>query len=147
MKNLQFGYLLVCLVTFLCVEYSSAQNLVYKNYSIKDGLASTVVYYVAQDNKGFVWFGTDQGLCRFDGTNFKTFTTQDGLPDNEVLFIRVDSQDRVWMICYNSRPCFIYNGVIHTTHNDSMLSRIGGADNLFRDIGIDKEGKVWILGS
>ena len=34
-----------------------------------------------------MWFATENGLSRFDGKNFKTFTTKDGLPDNEILKI------------------------------------------------------------
>ena len=47
------------------------------NYSIKDGLPSNETYDVFHDSKGFVWFGTDNGVVRYNGKEFKTFTTLD----------------------------------------------------------------------
>ncbi|MDB5281759.1 MAG: putative signal transduction histidine kinase [Bacteroidota bacterium] len=126
---------------------SAAQTRVYKNYSVKDGLAGSTVYYTFQDKKGFMWFGTDQGLCRFDGTNFKNYTTRDGLPDNEVFRVTEDSMGRLWMICYNSRPCFMYHGVMHNTDNDNLLKKMSSETGLFKYLFVDREGRVWILGS
>jgi ligand-binding sensor domain-containing protein len=51
------------------------------------------VFCAAQDKEGFMWFGTESGLSRFDGVHFKNFTTEDGLPDNEIIGIFCDSKD------------------------------------------------------
>ena len=58
--------------------------------STKDGLSCKDVYCVVQDQLGFIWFGTKMGLNRYDGKNFKVFTTQDGLASNIVANIFVD---------------------------------------------------------
>ena len=50
-----------------------------------DGLPSNTVYGMLQDRDGYLWFGTDAGLARYDGTSFRSWTTSDGLSDNEVL--------------------------------------------------------------
>src|SRR5689334_4195566 len=97
------------LILSIVVAFDSvSQTRIFKNYGVKDGLASSTVYSAFQDSKGFIWFATDQGVSRFDGTNFKTFTTADGLPDNEVFQMTEDSIGRLWMVCYNSRPCFMF---------------------------------------
>src|SRR5882724_10352850 len=75
----------------------SAQEYSYIHYDAKDGLAGSTVYCMVQDKDGFMWFGTETGLSRFDGTHFRTYTTADGLPDNEILKLFVDSRNRVWI--------------------------------------------------
>ena len=56
------------------------------------------MYDATQDKEGFMWFATENGLSRFDGKNFKTFTTKDGLPDNEILKLFLDSKGRLWIM-------------------------------------------------
>ena len=40
----------------------------YRNITMNDGLTSNAVRNIVQDKYGFIWFGTDNGLCRYDGT-------------------------------------------------------------------------------
>jgi len=48
----------------------AAQNLYFQSYSAKDGLSQNSVYSATETNDGFMWFGTQDGLNRFDGRNF-----------------------------------------------------------------------------
>ena len=85
-------------------------TLNYVNYSIKDGLPSNETYDVFQDSKGFIWIGTDNGVVKYDGTTFQTFTTLDGLTDNTIFKIKEDHQGRIWFMTYNKMLCFYQNG-------------------------------------
>ena len=86
---LRFIYILV----FFSTGYSSlAQEYNYQHYDLSNGLSGLTVYSAVQDKNGYMWFGTETGLSRFDGSKFKNFTTSDGLPDNEVLKLYVDSK-------------------------------------------------------
>lgn len=98
-----------------CQEYS------YKHYEIKDGLVGNNVYEVAEDKDGFLWFATETGVSRFDGSNFKSFTTAEGLPDNEVLGLFVDSKGRVWIMPFKNALCYFYKGQIYNAGNDSTI--------------------------
>jgi ligand-binding sensor domain-containing protein/signal transduction histidine kinase len=91
--------------------YAQERNRLH--WGVDDGLASSTVYCAIQDRQGFMWFGTDQGLCRFDGTNFKTYTVSEGLTDNDVLWLSEDIKGRIWIICFNVAVCYIENGVLH----------------------------------
>ncbi len=48
-------------------------------------------YKVIQDQNGYMWFCTDKGIARYNGYEFKTFTTADGLPSNEIWDAMEDS--------------------------------------------------------
>src|SRR4051812_47095116 len=84
-------------IALLCIHYSYAQEYSYTQYNIKEGLAGSTVYCSVQDKDGFMWFGTETGLSRFDGTSFKNYTTADGLTDNEILKMFCDSKGRLWL--------------------------------------------------
>lgn len=75
MKN-AILYLLTLLfhINLLC-----GQDFYFKHYKVEDGLSHNTVISSLQDKKGFLWFGTKNGLNRFDGYNFKLFQND---PDN-----------------------------------------------------------------
>lgn len=110
---------------YYCTATAFPQNLSYINYNTKDGLAGSTVYDMCQDPDGFMWFATENGLSRFDGTHFQNFTVQDGLPDNEVLKVFADSRNRVWIGTFSKQICYYYNGQIHNSSNDSLVRKIG----------------------
>lgn len=76
------------------------------NFTTKDGLPSNEVYCVFQDSKGFIWVGTDRGVARFDGYEFKVFTAEDGLTDNVVFGIAEDSSGNIWFTTSNLTLCY-----------------------------------------
>jgi len=103
---------------------SHAQEYNYIHYDVKDGLAGSTVYDECQDKDGFIWFATEAGISRFDGTHFKNFTTADGLPETEVIKLFADSKGRIWMAPFKNSICYYYNGKIHNQQNDSVLKKI-----------------------
>ncbi len=61
---------------YVCAGYcSTAQTLIprFENLGVNEGLPHSSVYSITQDKKGFMWFGTADGLCRYDGSILKTF--------------------------------------------------------------------------
>ena len=61
------------IVLLLTVSTASGQSYYFKHYQVENGLSNNTVYCSIQDNKGFLWFGTKEGLNRFDGYRFKLF--------------------------------------------------------------------------
>ncbi len=116
--------LLFFLVAISTNLFSQDISYTLKNYSLKDGLAGDNVYCATQDNEGFIWFGTETGLSRFDGSHFKNYTVADGLPDNEIINIFTDSKGRVWLVPFRKSLCYIYKRKIYNSSNDSALGKI-----------------------
>jgi ligand-binding sensor domain-containing protein/serine phosphatase RsbU (regulator of sigma subunit) len=74
-----------------------AQNFSFNEYGIEDGMAQNFIYSMDQDAKGYLWIGTGEGLCRYDGQNFKTFTTKDGLAEDVVTSTFIGSDNVLWI--------------------------------------------------
>ena len=94
-------FLLLCVISCKCLAQSNQDERI-NTYTIekqfistKDGLASREVYCVAQDQNGFIWFGTKFGLNRYDGKNIILFTTKDGLSSNIISNLFVDGENRL----------------------------------------------------
>jgi two-component sensor histidine kinase len=131
--------LLLSIVAF----HSYSQDYSFIRYDTRDGLAGSVVYDAIQDKEGFMWFATENGLSRFDGKNFKTFTTKDGLPDNEILKLFVDSKGRVWIMPFRPSVCYYYKGKIYNKDNDSLVSKISLLSHAL-DMAEDRSGNLFI---
>ena len=80
------GKTFIFLIWF-CVTQIYSQKPSYFHYTSSDGLASSTIYDILQDNDGFMWFATANGLSKFDGTRFKNFQTKDGLNSNSIISI------------------------------------------------------------
>lgn len=69
---------------------------VWKNYRAEDGLASNEVRSLAISEDNIGWFGTDQGISRFDGTFWTTYTITNGLNSNSIVDVTIDPDGTVW---------------------------------------------------
>ena len=107
-------------------------------YTTADGLVNNVVYSVAIDQDGNKWFGTRDGISRFDGTNWSTFTTEQGLADNRVYDIAIDSMGNKWF--GTAQGLSKFDGNSWTTYTTAQ----GLADNIVRAIALDRTNQVWV---
>ncbi|MCS6885029.1 MAG: two-component regulator propeller domain-containing protein [Acidobacteriota bacterium] len=91
----RFTIVLIALTLLSAVAYGQIYN--FKVYSANTGLPNNSIYIIFQDSKGYIWFGTDAGACRYDGKDFATYGTKQGLPDNSVRAIFEDAQHNIWI--------------------------------------------------
>ena len=70
------------LIVFFVSSQAFSQEPI--KYTTKQGLPSNHVYCIRQDSKGFMWFGTNRGIAKYDGVSFRVFSTKDGLPNNDI---------------------------------------------------------------
>jgi ligand-binding sensor domain-containing protein len=97
---------IIFFITLLCTLQATAQQPAYTYYSIRDGLASNDTYNCVEDKKGFLWIATENGVSRFDGKNFKNYTTAQGLPDNDILVIEMDNAGVIWVLPFQRTPAY-----------------------------------------
>jgi diguanylate cyclase (GGDEF)-like protein len=76
-------------------------SLLFKKLSIEQGLSENSVYAIFQDSKGFMWFGTEAGLNRFDGNNFVIYKPveghRDSLSNYFIYSICEDDEGYIWV--------------------------------------------------
>ncbi|MBN2892016.1 MAG: SpoIIE family protein phosphatase [Bacteroidales bacterium] len=95
-KNILFSIYLVFLSSFIF-----AQNIDFQQYTKQDGLSQSVIICSFQDSYGFLWFGTQNGLNRFDGYEFKTFLhdpfDSTTISNNWIFSIIEDNNSDLWI--------------------------------------------------
>jgi ligand-binding sensor domain-containing protein len=123
----------VIAIVFCCfVTFCSAQQKNYTAFTVNDGLPSNHVYQCVEDNYGFLWIATDEGVARFDGKYFQVFTTANGLPDNEVIQIVKEKSGRIWVNCIRQSPAYfdeVKNRFINAKENTD-LAKVSGTVNM-----------------
>lgn len=103
-KSLLFsGWLVFLLLLPVAVTAQPAMSVYdydIKQWTAADGLASNAVRAVTQDPQGYLWVGTLEGLARFDGSSFETFTsgaTRRQLIGNVITRLYTDSSGYIWI--------------------------------------------------
>jgi signal transduction histidine kinase/ligand-binding sensor domain-containing protein len=105
---------LLTLLVFTCCSQAIAQwSDIFSSYGIDDGLPQSSIWSIAQDRNGFLWVGTSDGVCRFDGYNFTTYRN-DPNDSNSIfggLYFRFykDSANTLWVISQNGIS--LYNDI------------------------------------
>ncbi len=118
---------------------SFGQHYYFKNYSLQEGLSRSGVYYILQDNKGFLWIGTEGGgISKFDGHEFTNYSSKDGLQSDHIRVIFEDENGVLWFGTDNGLSFFEY-GDIKTLTTENGLS-----DNFIRSITQDNKGNLWV---
>lgn len=140
---IRLGVRLVWLLCLLSGGQSFSQSPIFRNLTVNDGLAGNRVYTVFEDSKGYIWFGTETGVTRFDGKTFTNYTSEDGLSDTEVMRIHEDSQGRIWFFCFANHPCFFKDGKIYNSTNTSYLEKLD-TDPFFVSFHESEDGSVWL---
>lgn len=140
----------ILLLVFLLFApfYSGAQNepLNFSNLTAKDGLSSNTVYAILKDRYGFLWFATEDGLNRFDGTNFRIYRYVAGdsssIGANHVTALYEDKRGTLW-VGTNGGSLSVYNRNADSFFNFSSMpgNVIGGA---VTSICGDGNNNVWV---
>lgn len=117
----------------------------FDNYTQKDGLNYNIVQCAYQDAQGYMWFGTSQGLHRFDGYSFHPYKygSQEGHVRGELVrCIFQDSRRRFWVGTENG-GLNIYEPKSET-FSTIPLSKNGLAKYSANSVVEDMEGKIWV---
>jgi ligand-binding sensor domain-containing protein/serine phosphatase RsbU (regulator of sigma subunit) len=117
--------------------YTLAQDFKFRNFNLKDGLAQLFVYSITQDEHGYLWVGTGNGLSRYNGLKFDNFTTIDSLADNFVT-CAIGDGDCLWFGHMNGRLSY-FNG--RTFHPVNIPQTNSGPATHFAK---SPDGRIWV---
>ncbi len=119
-----------------------------RNYTVEDGLLSNSIYGIVQDSLGFIWFGTDNGLCRFDGNEFMSYTYDEARPSgsissNNIRRLMMDSRGRIWISLDNGVDIYDpFEGMF--SHFSGMTEDGVKVTGQTIEIIEDRDGEIWI---
>jgi ligand-binding sensor domain-containing protein/signal transduction histidine kinase/DNA-binding response OmpR family regulator len=100
-----------------------------KNISTTDGLSQSSVIAIHQDKFGQMWFGTRDGLNKYDGSKFTVFrndvTDKTSISNNDILAIEEDNTGKIWVGTYNGLNCYdpvtnTFKRYLHTKTNHTI---------------------------
>ncbi|MDP4201489.1 MAG: two-component regulator propeller domain-containing protein [Bacteroidota bacterium] len=99
-------YQLTKILTIICVcfasnSYGRTTSLSFQHFPYIDQLPSNSINRLYNDKEGYMWFGSKDGLCRFDGYSIKVFrsssTNPNRLTNNSIQYITEDDKNRIWI--------------------------------------------------
>lgn len=88
------------------------QQLIFKNISEQVNLPSHECYNVIQDNRGYIWMTTENGLCRYNGSSLTIFDKTKGLPDNGIYHISEQANGAFRLISSGNAVVTMANGQV-----------------------------------
>ena len=91
---------MICACLICAVQTGYSQNLVFQSQRIEfeEGLASRNINVFFEDSKGFMWFGTNEGLNKYDGHRLSLYDESNGLASNYISQIAEDKAGRLWLL-------------------------------------------------
>lgn len=92
--------LIILLITTNIVYVSAYNNINFKNITSEDGLSQGTVETIIQDDQGYIWLGTNDGLCRYNGYEFKIYKhdeeLENSITNNYIVDIKQDNSGNIW---------------------------------------------------
>jgi signal transduction histidine kinase/ligand-binding sensor domain-containing protein/DNA-binding response OmpR family regulator len=141
--------LLLCVCWNCFVARSQQQQIRFEHLGINDGLSQSNVTCILQDSRGFMWFGTKDGINRYDGYRFTVYkniaTDSNSLSHNFIKNIIEDDKGTLWIATWGGGvDCFDPNKkkFTHYKHQENNANSIG--DNFINCLQFDEDGVLWI---
>lgn len=143
--------ILLLLLLLLPAAAPAAPFYYIEHFGVRDGLSDNHVVSIAEDKDGFIWFATEEGLNRFDGTHFRSYfkdggNAGSGITGNELNCLLDDPEERILWIGTQRAGLNAYDYSTHRfityRHDDENPGSLGTDDITW--ISPAKDGNLWI---
>ncbi|WPU95228.1 two-component regulator propeller domain-containing protein [Mucilaginibacter sabulilitoris] len=132
-------------VFFFCLIATGnifGQSYYFSHYQVENGLSNNAVICSIQDKKGFMWFGTKDGLNRFDGYTYKIFRNnpddKNSIGSNFICSLYQDQNGVLWI--GTERGLYTYDD-----HTESFKFLKGSSTNAIRGMVMDGGQNLWFI--
>ncbi len=140
---------LTVVVGFLAGVNTASASMRFDHLTIDDGLSQSAVLAVHQDSRGFLWFGTEDGLNRYDGHEVRVYSHERGNPASlsadYVWDLDEDAAGRLWIATVGGGVnrfdpvTGAFSSYRHDPQNPASL-----ASDRIRSVQVDEDGSVWV---
>ncbi|HKZ68242.1 MAG TPA: two-component regulator propeller domain-containing protein, partial [Chitinophagaceae bacterium] len=127
-------------VLFLFVATANTQPYYFRHYQVENGLSNNTVFCSTQDKNGFMWFGTKDGLNRFDGYHFKHYSINNegySMTPDIISSMLVDNQNTLWIGCQK--------GLYFFDRQKECLVKFLDSLAWINSMQIDNSGQLWFV--
>lgn len=135
MRRIRRLSVLVCTIAciFLYPTLLNGQGYRFRNYNSSDGLPSTVIYSMIQDDQGYMWIGTGAGLVKFDGFAFRRIPFPDQDENRYITSSAKDKSGRLWFGSNDGSVYYLSDGSlvqVAVSNSSGIASILSGSDGL-----------------
>lgn len=130
-------------------NFSPGSSLYFTEMNIEEGLSQSVINAILQDQRGFIWFGTQDGLNRYDGYTFKIFkpdsSNSNSLSDRWITSLLEDTHGNLWIgtrqggVNILNPQTNTFTHYMHDSDNPASL-----LSNLVNTLYEDQQGMIWV---
>ena len=110
------------LLTLFLGPLAIAQEPAMWQLTDEQGLPSLTVYQILQDQRGYIWMGTQNGVCRYDGRSFR-YWKPEPLIDQEIVYLQEDRWGRIWFNNLSGQTGWIEAGKAKLLEHPELDSR------------------------
>lgn len=125
-----------------------SQKYLVQQLTIENGLSDNIINALLQDRKGFIWIGTNNGLNRYDGYQFKIYKHQPGetssISHNIINALLEDEEGKIWIATQEGLNCFdpLTDSFVSFRHDPNNSRSL--ANNNTRAVYEDSQGILWV---
>ena len=110
------------IILSFCIEGNAYDNINFRNITIEDGLSQATVETILQDSKGYIWLGTNDGLNRYNGYEFKVYRHEknnlNSIVNNYIVDLKEDLEGNIWVGTANGVSKISYDNETITNYLD-----------------------------
>ncbi|MDT8430424.1 MAG: two-component regulator propeller domain-containing protein [Bacteroidales bacterium] len=144
-------YLELTILLSICIPlqtHAISRDIDFQHISYKGNLSQSTVNAILKDRIGFVWFGTEDGLNKYDGTGIRVYkhdlNNDNSISNSAVWSIFEDSEGTLWVGTFNglnryNKDTDDFTRLHHEAGNSASLT-----DNYVRAIAEDTRGDLWV---
>ena len=151
MKNLLHLFI-TCYLLLLLLNRINAQDIKFEHISVEDGLSHGTVFCIIQDSQGFMWFGTADGLNKYDGYKLTVYrhdpADSSTLSSNRIRDIYEDHSGTLWIATAGGGGAFprAVGQVVAVVHGPAAPHDLDAGRMVRRDSGVHCRGRISRVG-
>ena len=141
--------IVLLLYFFSSIVFTQNKPVRFDIFTTSDGLSQNRIFDIVQDNNGFMWIGTEDGLNRYDGYEFKVYKKEpsdtNSLADNVINTLHIASNGDLWAgTSFGGLSKYDYDTETFTNYMSDNFDPKAIISNNINDISEDKNGNIWL---